>query len=418
MSKVHIFTMVSALAALACACTRTSVPETVAGSELRFTPAVTSSSTKVIFEGGAFPTDAGAFSVSAVALTGSTGTGQTLYFFNKAVCYDNTSKAWGFKADASGVKPRYYWPLAGGMNFYAFYPESEVLTTRKIIVPGIDPETEQPETVPCFSEGGLAYKNYTIKHTLGESEEYAPIEDDPAKTDSNLGNAYIDFMSSSQLYDDVNTRTTSSVPLLFTHNLAQIRFRAVAEKDQSNAGTIATEDGTKVFDVVNHVDFSVDRIELMNIYSTATYYNIAPHWRDLKAKYNYFPLTRAEMGTGTKLQYSAGEIGRRTPVEVDIEKDGGEPVRMLVIPQSLTDASMKVWFTVRQHTVRNEGKPDEFSVNDYSETYVKTIDIAPVIKDFKISTCVTFLFHIDLKEINLTVTYSDWKSDGEITPVI
>lgn len=411
--RLHTVTLVSAFAFLASACTRMPIQGSAAQGEILFSPAVTSSSTKVIFEGGAFPTDAGAFSVSAIALDGNN---QSLYFFNKPVNYTGTK--WAFKPDESGVVPRYYWPLAGGMNFYAFYPESEELTARGIIVPDIDPATGQPETVPSILGGGIVYKNYTLKHTLGAGGGYAPIEDDADKTDSNLDNAYLDFMASSQLYDDVNTRTTSSVPLLFTHNLAQIRFRAVAEKDLSNVGRISTADGSKSFDVVNHVDFSVDKIELINIYSTATYYNIAPHWRDLKDKYNYFPLTRAEMGTGTQLRYSDGTPGSRTPVEVDIEKDGGEPVRMLVIPQYLTDASMKVWFTVRQHTVRNEGKADEFSVNDYSETYVKTIDIAPVIKDFKISSCVTLLFHIDLKEIELTVTYSDWKSDGMITPVI
>ena len=406
------------LAVLICACTRTAEPETANGGEFSFSPALSSPSSKAIFGGGLFPTDGGAFSVSAVALTGSTGSGQSLYFFNKPVAYDSESAKWTFQADESGVVPRYYWPLAGGMNFYAFYPESSALITRKIIVPETDPESRQPETVPVISGGGLVYKNYTIRHTLGESGGYAPIEDDADKSDANLDNAYLDFMSATQLYDDVNTRTSQSVPLLFTHSLAQIRFQAIAEKDFSIKSTVTNKDGSQSFDVINHVDFTVDRIELMDIYSTATYNSIAPHWRELKAKYNYFPLTRATMGSGTSLEYEGEEIGKRTPVAVDIEKDNGELAGMLLLPQSLTDAKMRVWFSVKQQTVRNEGKEDEFVVNDYSETYVKTIDIAPIIKEFKISTSVTFLFRINLDEIVLSVSYNDWKSDGEITPVI
>ena len=414
MMKRNIYNVAMALTVLVCACARNAEPETANGGQLSFSPALSSPSSKVIFDGGAFPTDAGAFSVSAVALTGSTGTGQVLYFFNKAVAYDEAKTQWAFKADASGVVPRYYWPLAGGMNFYAFYPESDVLTTRGIIVPETDPETGQPETVPVISEGGLAYKNYTIKHTGGD---YAPIEDDSEKTDSNLGNAYIDFMSATQLYDDVNTRTSQSVPLLFTHNLTRVNFQAVAARDLSIKNQVASSDGTRTYDVVNHVDISVDRIELLDIYSIGSYYSIAPHWRDLKAKYNYFPLTR-EMGSGTKLEYEEGEIGARTPVAVDIKKDGDLPAEMLVIPQSLGSASIKVWFTVRQRTVRNEGKTGEFVVNDYSETYIKNVSLSTVVSDFRISSCVTFLLNIDLDEITVSVTYSDWKSDGEITPVI
>lgn len=403
------------LTVLVCACTRTAEPETANGGELSFSPALSSPSSKAIFEGGAFPTDAGAFSVSAVALTGYTGTGQALYFFNKAVAYDYDGNKWAFKADASGVVPRYYWPLAGGLNFYAFYPESEALITRKIIVPETDPESGQPETVPVISEGGLAYKNYTIKHT---GSGYAPIENDGDKTDLNLDNAYLDFMSATELFDDVNTRTSQSVPLLFTHNLTRVNFQAVAARDLSIKNQVASSDGTRTYDVVNHVDISVDRIELLDIYSIGSYYSIAPHWRDLKAKYNYFPLTRATTGSGTQLKYGEGEIGTRTPVPVAIEKDGGQPAEMLVIPQSLGSASMKVWFTIRQRTVRNEGKTDEFVVNDYSETYVKNVSLSDVFSDFRISSCVTFIFNIDLDEITVSVTYSPWKSDGEITPVI
>lgn len=412
MKRTYIlyYNVVSVLALLTCACTRTIDADVAASDEMSFSPALASSSTKAIFNGNEFPTDAGAFSVSAVALTGESGTGQSLYFFSKAVDYDGSK--WGFKADASGIRPRYYWPLAGGMNFYAFYPESEILINQKIVVPGTDPATGLQETVPVQSEGGLAYKNYTIKHTTG-GDAYEPIEADADKNDANLGNAYVDFMSAVQLYDDVNNRTGSSVPLLFTHNLAQIRFAAIAARDLSKVGEVSRDAGADAsgdaFAVMNHVDFIVDKIELMNIYSKGTYYSIAPHWRDLKEKYNYFPLT----SNSTKLEYDEGVIGSRTPKEVEIS--GAE---MLVIPQSLTDAGMKVWFTVKQVTVRNEGQPDEYVVNDYSETYVKTIDLSSVIHEFKISTCVTFLFRIDLNEIEVSVSYSDWKSEGELTPVI
>ncbi|MCQ2168525.1 MAG: fimbrillin family protein [Bacteroidales bacterium] len=408
MMKLKYIYIVPALAVLAIACSRTAEPDVAPGVELSFSPAVSSPSVKAIFEGGAFPTDEGSsFSVSAVALTGSTGTGTVLYFFNKAVVYEDSK--WCFEADASGIRPRYYWPLAGGMNFYAFSPKSEELLTRKIIVPAIG------QNVPEMSGGGIFFKDYTIKHTQGESGEYAPIDDDAQKTQDNLDNAYLDFMSATELYDDVSTRSSSSVPLLFTHNLGQIRFKAVAARDFSKKGQVSNSE--KSYDVVNHVDFTVDKIELLNLYCTASYHNVAPHWRDLKAKYNYFPLTRAE-GTGTSLEYEEGEIGERTPVEVDIKKAEDEPARMLVIPQSLTDARMKVWFTVKQRTVRDEGEDDEFVVNDYSETFVKTINLASVISEFKLSTCVTFLFRIDLDEINVSVSYSDWKSDGEINPVI
>ena len=416
MMKRNIYNVAMALTVLVCACARNVEPETANGGQLSFSPALSSPSSKAIFDGGAFPTDAGAFSVSAVALTGSTGSGQSLYFFNKAVAYDGNK--WAFKADESGVVPRYYWPLAGGLNFYAFYPESEALITRKIIVPETDPESGQPETVPVISEGGLAYKNYTIKHT---GSGYAPIENDGDKTDSNLDNAYLDFMSATELFDDVNARTSQSVPLLFTHNLTRVNFKAVAARDLSIKSQVSNpnvENGGKTYDVVNHVDISVDRIELLDIYSIGSYYSIAPHWRDLKAKYNYFPLTRATTGSGTKLEYESGEIGKRTPVAVDIKKDGDLPAEMLVIPQSLGSASMKVWFTVRQTTVRDEGKDDAFVVNDYSETYVKNVSLSDAVSDFRISSCITFLFNIDLDKITVSVTYSDWKSDGEITPVI
>lgn len=406
--------MVSVLAVMAGSCRDTIKIDTAKADELDFSPAQNPASVKAGFEGTAFPTDASStFSVSAVALTGSTGTGQTLYFFNKAVGYDGAK--WCFKADESGIVPRYYWPLAGGLNFYAFAPSSEDLTAHRIIVPETDPGTGQPETVPLLSGGGIVYKNYTIRHTLGETGGYATIEADAEKSDENLSNAHVDFMSATQLYDDVTTRTSSSVPLLFSHNLSQVRFQAVAARDLSVKGQVSSADGTKTFDVVNHVDITVDKIEIMNLYSKGSYYNIAPHWRDIKEKYNYFPVTTSDVN---HLVYEEGTIGSRTPVLVDIKNSLGEIASMLVIPQSLTDARMKVWFTVRQTTVRNEGETDEFLVNDYADTYVKTIDIVSAVSEFNINTCVTFRFNIDLDEITLIVTYGDWKSDGELTPVI
>lgn len=416
MKRTYIlYNVAAALALLTCACSR-SVGDGLAAAEdeLSFSPALTQSSTKTIFDSSVFPTDQGAFSVSAVVLD---GVKQTLYFFNKSVEYADSK--WGFKADASGIRPRYYWPLAGGMNFYAFYPESEVLTTRKI-VPTTDPVTGETVAVPALAEGGIAYRNYTIKHSSDEAGGYVPITSDADKNDSNLENAQLDFMSATQLYDDVSTRTSSSVPLLFMHNLAQIQFMAVPKRDLSVKATVGN--GVTNFEVINHVSVTVDRIELMNIYSTGSYYNIAPHWRDLKEKYNYFPLTCAE-GQGTELGYMDDEhkddIGHRTPERRIVTRNGlTEPARMLLIPQSLTDAKMKVWFSVRQKTVRNEGRENEFLVNDYLETYIRTIDMASLISEFKISTCVTFVFNIDLDDIDVSVSYGDWKSDGEITPVI
>ena len=431
------FSYISYSVLLAAACVAVSCNDKILdtegmnSSQLGFSPIVGNLASKAIIDGNTFPED-GEFNVNAVFygdkdIDGNTDYSKPQNFFFNATAAKNAKGTWSLKNG-----DRYYWPLSGEMYFIGFYPINQVLLDMHLYT-GI---TMNPNYTGVFH-------NYTIKHSTG-TPDYTVIDNDNAKTESNLYAGKVDFMFADNRFPDVNARTSDVVPLTFGHNLTQIQFKVKAAQDYSTcdyrkadntAGTASDWDHVNV----NHVKMRIEKISLENIWSRGEYYTNAPHWKDedLKDLYNYVLLDRegTDASHGTELLYDCGDgedprdecedytyFSTRTPYAVPVTSTSeNTPIATLMIPQRLhSSAVINITYTLRQENKReyNNGSLEEtdpayrstYLLNDYSGTVTKTLKLADITPVWAIATKYIYTIVVGLNEIKLNAEYVNWNT--------
>lgn len=432
---------------LAVACTdRTDIADKSQQGEIVFDPVAWSNSTKSgedIINGSDFPDDE-SFDVSCALLPNKDEEGHPTYegvqhlFVATPVTRDPNTDTWK-------TADRYYWPLTGGMKFMAFYPTTQVLLNERKLYSGVSVD---------FSNYTGIYQNYKIHHT---DSEYNDITDENLKTEENLPNAKVDFMACTVTMNEISKRSSDVVPITFSHNLTQIRFKVKAEKDFSDCEFHAADHTIIDTDValsddtswdhanVNHVGIWVDRIELRNIYSIGSYYTSAPNWPKgdgiLRDAYRYVLLSRDSKGGEHLLYQTPGyteyrdehddysKFGARTPQAVPVKDRNGDDLAVLLIPQHLeSGATLSITYTLEEENLRiynnngySESDPEyksTYVMSDYSGTISREIRLSDITPDWLIGTCYTYTIIVGLHEIVVVPEYSDWNFDGSQEAVI
>lgn len=378
---------------LLCSCNKES--RFYAGAELSFSPCVGSQTVRAIIQDNSFPEDE-VFEASAYMMNSTSGVisfeGKQTYFENEQI--KKINGVWQF---VSGE--RYYWPMSGSLFVICNYPTTEYLSGRNICKSHSVRE----------SDGAFLLNGYTIQHTDGEGN---PIEAENSRNGGNLSNASVDLMAAPVIISDVNKRTSDSVSALFVHELAQIAFTAKAAKDFSRLIEI---DGLTYR---NDVEITIDGISLTNIYSKGNFSHVAPNWpsSDLSNAYNYYPLRKDE-GMGTPLAFGEGVPGSRTPLSTDILGEDGQPLCLLLIPQTLlSNSQLVVSYSVTQKTVRVE--TPEFVMSNQTQTDHKTFDLSKISARWQQNMRLVYNINFSLDEISVDVDYQDWKSVQTENPMI
>jgi len=343
-------------------------------------------------------------------------TGGYIFMNMETISYNSTDKLWH-------TSEPYYWPLSGGLYCLGFYPSPDTLKSHKML-----------EGMTADHYGTLLLKGYSIKHT---DQSNNPITDDDSKTDANLGHARVDFMTSTSIVDDVQTRASNTVPVDFTHTLAQLKFSIETDKDYSSR-TFYQKVGTAPNDTnwywIHWQQMWIDGIKLTNVHSKATYSHSAPHWPGdkLSELYTYYPLRRdsrggtlslfkiGESGTPQDVLADAAYFGTRKPVQTQVTTDGSNPLCILLIPQRFPDdATIEITVTTR---ILNMLSPDKNTnprvMNDNTFSSTKSFllkDILPILTG---GNCVNIKFITSMEDISVGLVYEEWEEGSSSEPVM
>jgi len=406
---------------LLCGCNK-DVPESQTGNyEINFVPVSSVKSVKSGVEGiiqtSEFPKDrsfaVNAFRLNLDASGNPTLTGGYIFMNMETVAFSTADSLWH-------TAGHHYWPLSGCLYSLAYYPSPAALISHKML-----------EGIRADWTGNLYFDGVNIKHTDAENN---PITDDALKTDENLTHATVDFMTAESTVDDVQKRTSNSVPITFTHTLSQLSFTIETERDYSSHTYFETVRDTAWY-WTSWRQFWLDEIKLSNVYSKGTYSFSAPHWPSttMSERYTYYPLRRISR-EGTKLLYKTGEsgsprdtltdiasFGSRIPVQTPVNIDG-KRLCILLLPQRFPDnATIDVSLCVRTSNMLLPEGDTSFTnhlMNDDIVTLKKTFYLKNILPLLSAGTSVNVRFIVSLDEISCSVDYGDWNENKERELVI
>ena len=258
MRNRRLYLIIAAAAVLLSGC----VKSEIVSNKISFAP-VASKATRAIITGTTYPQEE-SFVVSAFH------TGSAPYFEGMTASYSSTLNLWATSEDQ-------YWPLSGSLTFKAYSPSSLAGVTIN------------------SSTGVITATDYTI--------------DTPTKLTT-------DFCYGSYMVEDCSNHP-SSVPLQFSHALAQVVFRVTA------GGYYNDENRT--------VAISMTSLSLDNVYSVGDFSDGT--WSNQETEHDY-----TLSSTTTALTYGAGNV----PDTINI-------CSYLLIPQTLSNTdSLTVGYTIAQ----------------------------------------------------------------------
>jgi len=410
----RFFKILSVLLGMAClsGCAKDSAGDGDSDQLISFAPATEMTSTKTcdiegIIQDAVFPEDR-TFAMNAFRLNfdqygNPIVDGGYLFMNMETVKYSDTDGSWHTDA-------HHYWPLSGGLYCLGFYPSPITLISHKML-----------GGITADHTGNLLFNGITIKHTDGSDN---PIENDESKTDANLGHARVDLMTSTTTVDNVQTRASNSVPVEFSHALAQLRFSIETDKDYSSH-TYYEKVGDVIWSWTHWQQLWIDQIKLVNVHSKGTFSHSAPHWPSdsLSNLYTYYPLRRGSKG-GTQALYKVGTegtprdvladstyFGRRIPVQTSVSVDGTDPLCILLIPQRFPDdAEVEIAITsriVNMLTSQNAVENPRY-MNDHTMSMTKSFRLKEFLPYLTPGTSVNVRFVVALDDISIEIDYEDW----------
>lgn len=415
---LRYFKILSVVLGVAClsGCAKDSAGDGDSDQLISFVPATGLASTKTcdiegIIQDAVFPEDRtfvmNAFRLNFDQYGNPVIDGGYLFMNMETVSYDGTDHLWHTDAN-------HYWPMSGGLYCLGFYPSPVTLMSHKML-----------GGMTADHSGNLLFTGITIKHTDGSDN---PIENDAAKTDANLGHARVDLMTSTTTIDNVQTRAGNSVPVEFTHALAQLRFSIETDKDYSSHTyyeKVGTAPNDTVWSWTHWQKLWIDEIRLTNVHSKGTFSHSAPHWPSdsLSSLYTYYPLRRASKG-GTQALFKVSAegtprdvladstyFGRRIPVQTQVTMDGTNPLCILLIPQRFTDDAV-IEITVTSRIVNMLTPQDAVEnpryMNDNTRSMNKTFRLKDILPYLTAGTSVNIRFVASMEDISVGIDYEEW----------
>ena len=305
--------------------------------------AVASHSTKGIISTTNYPVDE-PFTVKAVHYSGKDRT-RTL-MENVRVSYAPESGCWE-------TEEKYLWPTEGTLRFYAVSPAMEAF---------------------CPEEG----KGIEVQWTI-------PTEED-TQTD----------LCFAELTENC-TRHSATVPVVFSHALSQICFKARTLKQYSFSQTAGDIIQASIINVV------LDSVRIRGIVSRGIFSQDTPEWTYDKSCTTDYWVFRSKEGLPLGCdRYDVPELTRLST--------------MLLIPQQLLpDACIEEWHHMAVRVSQTDTTTGEI-ISDFSYDVPKSsvIRLDTYCKQWHLDYKYTFRLAVGLEEPELGVAVTDWTENKEI----
>ena len=334
--------ILSVMAAALTSCTQ--IIQQPEAQELVFS-AVASHSAKSIISTTNYPLDE-PFAVEAVYYPEEEDATSSIFMARETVQYSSGKAVWK-------TRNQYYWPKNGTLLFYAgspIVPQVSVSADKGVEADWTAVTPEQTQTDLCFAKVTERCKAHS-----------------------------------------------SAVPIVFSHALSQICFKARSLANYSSS----SQDGQ--FVQTNEIKILLDSVKLSGLAARGHFTQVPLQWTidsSHKAEYLVFRSSKgAELGMGSN----------DTPLLYTLNT-------LLLLPQSLgKDAQLMEWHRVAVHSsITDTGTGQTVSEQSYTLSQSSVIPLSPYCPNWLMDFKYTFRLALGMEETEMTTAITDWTEPNEI----